>query len=94
MHQYMLGAAQQESSLAEKDLVVTKLNMSQQYAFATKKANGVLGCIKQSIASRLREVILPIYVLLVRPHLECWVQLWAPQYNREMDILESPAKDH
>ncbi|GAB0184834.1 mitochondrial enolase superfamily member 1 [Grus japonensis] len=85
-HQDML-----ESSLAEKDLgvrLVTKLTMSQQRALAAKKVNGVLGCIRQSIASRSRKVIVPLYSALVKPHLECCVQFWTPQYKKDMDILE------
>lgn len=73
MHQDLLGATQLESSFIEKSLGVlvdTKLNMSQQCAFATKKDNGLLGCIKESVASRLRKVILLLYSPLVRPHLE------------------------
>ncbi|KAK4829773.1 hypothetical protein QYF61_006572 [Mycteria americana] len=90
-HQYMLGATLLESSFAEKDLgilVDAKLTMNQQCALAETKANGILGFMRQNIASRLREVILLLYSALVRPHLGCWVQFWAPQYKRDMDILE------
>ncbi|GAB0209608.1 mitochondrial enolase superfamily member 1 [Grus japonensis] len=90
-HQYILGATQLEISLAEKALellVDTKLNMSQQCALATKAANSILGCIGRSVASRSREVILPLYSALVRPYIEPCVQSWAPQYKRDMDILE------
>ena len=32
--------------------------------------------------------ILPLYPALVGPRLECWGQCWAPQYKRDMAILE------
>ncbi|KAK4830102.1 hypothetical protein QYF61_008529 [Mycteria americana] len=51
-------------------------------------ANAILGGIRGSVASRSREVILPLYSAPARPHLNCWVQFWAPQNKREMDILK------
>jgi len=62
--------------------------MSWQTALTAQKASNILGCIKSSMASRLREVILPLCSTLVRPHLESCLQLWSPQHRKNMDLLE------
>ena len=67
-----------------------KLDMTQQCALAVWKANSILGCIKGGVASREREVIvpLPLYSALMTPHLEYCIQTRGLQNRKDVELLQ------
>ena len=69
MQHYKLGKSGWESIPAEEDLgplVHGQVNMSQQCAQVAQNGNSILACIRNSVASRTKEIIIPLYLALVR----------------------------
>ncbi|GAB0185009.1 mitochondrial enolase superfamily member 1 [Grus japonensis] len=90
-HKYRLGGEWIESSPERRTWGcwwMEKLKTTRLCVLGAQKANCVLGCIKSSVTSRSREVILPLHSAQVRPHLEYCIQLWGPQYKKDMELLQ------
>ena len=80
-----------QGSPEKKDLTVLigeRFNMSQKCTLAAQKASQILGCVKRSMNSMSREVILPLYSAPVRPHLEYCIQFWSPQHKKNTELLK------
>lgn len=69
-------------------LVYEQHDTTRQSALSAHKVNRARGCIKSSVGSRSREVILPLYSALKKCHLQFFVKLWGLQHKKEVDLLE------
>ena len=90
-HSYKIGEAILETSDTEKDLgvyVQSNLKPDKHIDEAVKKANQILGQIYRTIENKTTENIIPLYLSLVRPHLEYCVQAWSPYYAKDIVKLE------
>ncbi len=80
-----------ESVQYVKDLGVSipsSFKFSQQCKDAAGKANRMLGFIDRNFSFKNKDVILPLYISLVRPHLEYAVQFWSPHDAKDIGKLE------
>ena len=90
-HTYSLNQRQLNETETEKDLGVLmhkSMSFSEQCHEAAKKANRVAGQVMKTMTNKSKEVIVPLYKALVRPHLEYCVQVWNPFLRKDIDLLE------
>ena len=75
----------------QKDLGVTfsaNMKVSEQCGIAASKRNQSLGLISRTIMYKKKQLIVPLYKAIVRPHLEYCIQAWRPYRKKDMDKLE------
>ena len=92
---YNIGDTVLQKASEEKDLgicIQNNLKPDRHIDESVKKANQILGQIYRTIEYKSVENILPLYLTLVRPHLEYCVQAWAPYYTKDIDKLEKVQK--
>ena len=61
-------------------------------ALVVKKAETALGLLKRTVVCRDKNVVLKLYKLLVRPHLEYATAAWNPHFKRDIQLIEKVQK--
>ena len=89
--EYKMGDAVLVRTTQEKDLGVTfsaNMKVSEQCEIAASKGNQILGLIRRTIMYKEKQLIVPLYKAIVRPHLEYCIQAWTPYHKKDIDKLE------
>ena len=84
--EYKMGDAVLGRTTQEKDLGVTfsaDMKVSEQCGIAASK-----GLIRRTIMYKEKQLIVPLYKAIVRPHLEYCIQAWRPYRKKDTDKLE------
>ena len=64
------------------------MKVSEQCGIAAAKRNQIIGFIRRNIVYKEKELIIPLYKTIVRPHLEYCIQAWRPYSKKDIDMLE------
>lgn len=78
------GAGWLEGCVEEKDLRALINTHEPAVSPGGQGGQDIGAYIRNIVASRSREVILPLYSAPERPHLEYHVKLWAPCYKKDI----------
>ncbi len=87
-----MNCAEIESLRCVKHIGVTiafSLKFSQQWKEAAGKDNIMLGFINRKFSFRNKDAFLPLFISLVRQHLEYTVQFWSPHHAKDLGKLEA-----
>ena len=79
------------TTLKEKDLglsISADMKVSEQCGIAASKGNQIRGLIRRNIVYKEKELIIPLYTTIVRPHLEYCIQAWRPYRKKDIDMLK------
>ena len=88
---YKMGDTVLGTTVKEKNLGVTisaDMKVSEQCGIAASKGNQILGLIRRNITYKGKNLIIPLYKAIVRPHLEYCIQAWRPYRKKDIDTLE------
>ena len=89
--EYKMGDAVLGRTAQGKDLGVTfsaDMKVSEQCGIAASKGNKIIGPIRRTITYKEKQLIVPLYKAIVRPHLDYCVQAWRPYRKKDIDKLE------
>ena len=89
--EHKMGDAVLGRTAQEKDLGVTlnaDMNVSELCGIAASKGNQIVGLIRRTITYKEKQLIVPLYKAIVRPHLEYCIQAWRPYHKKDIDKLE------
>ena len=64
------------------------MKVSEQCGIAASKGNQILGLIRRTITYKEKQLIVPLYKAIVRPHLEYCIQSWTLYRKKNIDKLE------
>ena len=80
-----------ETTNCEKDLGVhvdPLLEFNEHISKVVKKSRGIAGMIFKSISSRTSDILVPLFIALVRPNLEYANPVWSPFKRKFIDHIE------
>ena len=89
--EYKMGDAVLGRTTQEKDLGVAfsaDMKVSEQCGIAASKEKHTVGLIRRTITYKDKQLIVPLYKAIVRPHLEYCIQAWRPYRKKDIYKLE------
>ena len=64
------------------------MKVSEQCGIAASKGNQTVGLIRRTSMYKEKQLIVPLYKAIVRPHLEYCIKAWRPYRKNDIDKIE------